>query len=252
MEIGLENLYVDVGGILLFQVPLPLHKMLLQSFEEGLAIIIFLAIFAGIPLKLEKVRPTLPCPSLPCLATDGRQQFQCLLVVLFLEFNIDAKTSFLRRQQIARHNYFKIQYEIAKLDRYFWNSMAAKHTMLHSPFNQGNNTRNHLRHHGRPFGGLIGSSDLQPVFALRVSVVLLLGLTIDVFSMSGQTLPRYFRLLSGKSQRKSVNAAVACVQPPLPAEIMGEGSSCSVQSKAILEMCLSQLLDGSKSRTPAF
>ena len=237
MEIGLENLYVDVGGILLFQVPLPLHKMLLQSFEEALAIIIFLAIFAEIPLKLEKVRPTLPCPSLPCLATDGRKQFQCLLVVLFLEFNIDAKTSFLRRQQIARHKYFKLQYEIAKLDRYFWNSMAAKHTMLHS---------------GRPFGGLIGSSDLQPVFALRVSVVLLLGLTIDVFSMSGQTLPRYFRLLSGKSQRKSVNAAVACVQPPLPAEIMGEGSSCSVQSKAILEMCLSQLLDGSKSRTPAF
>ena len=52
------------------------------------------AIFGGIPLKLAKVSLTLPCPSLPCLATDGMKQFQCLIVVLFLEFNIDAKTSF--------------------------------------------------------------------------------------------------------------------------------------------------------------
>ena len=156
-------------------------KKIRSKFHQGaLAIIICLAIFGGIPLKLAKVSLTLPCPSLPCLATDGRKQFQCLIVVLFLEFNIHAKTSFLRRQQIARHNSFNIQYEIAKLDRYCWNSMDGKNIMLHSPFNQGDNVRNHLRHHRRPFGGLIGSSDLQSVFALRVTVVLFFGLIIDL------------------------------------------------------------------------
>ena len=38
--------------------------------------------------------------------------------------------------------------------------MDGKNIMLHSPFNQGDNIRNRLRHHRRPFGGLIGSSDL--------------------------------------------------------------------------------------------
>ena len=73
-------------------------KKIRSKFHQGaLAITICLAIFAGIPLKLANVNLALPCPSLPCLATDGRKQFQCLIVVLFLEFNIDAKTSFFKK-----------------------------------------------------------------------------------------------------------------------------------------------------------
>ena len=108
-----------------------LKKIRIEFHQGALAIIIFWRFFVGIPLKLKKVSLTLPCPSLPCLETDGRKQFQCLIVVLFLEFNIDAKTSFLRRQQIARQNSFKIQYEVAKLGRYFWNSMDAKHIICY-------------------------------------------------------------------------------------------------------------------------
>ena len=68
-------------------------KKIRSKFHQGaLAITICLAIFAGIPLKLANVNL-----ALPCLATDGRKQFQCLIVVLFLEFNIDAKTSFFKK-----------------------------------------------------------------------------------------------------------------------------------------------------------
>ena len=105
MEISVENFYADIGGDIAvlgaFYYPYikflcRVSKKIRSKFHQGaLAIIICLAIFGGIPLKLAKVSLTLPYPSLPCLATDGMKQFQCLIVVLFLEFNIDAKTSFL-------------------------------------------------------------------------------------------------------------------------------------------------------------
>ena len=54
--------------------------------------------FAGIAQRVQNVGPTVsslnPCPSLPSVATDDRQQFQCLNIVLlnktgslFAEFN---------------------------------------------------------------------------------------------------------------------------------------------------------------------
>ena len=74
---------------------LPIHKMLLWSYKEDITQIstritnqnIFLMIFEGIALKLEKVGPTLsslnPCPSiLPFAATDDKKRFQCVNIVL--------------------------------------------------------------------------------------------------------------------------------------------------------------------------
>ena len=70
-------------------------------------------LIAGNAFKLEKVGPAFsifnPCPSLPPVATDDREQFQCLNIVLndkteplFLD-SIGVKTSFsfLKRQQMV-------------------------------------------------------------------------------------------------------------------------------------------------------
>ena len=60
-----------------------IHKMVFKSYEENTRQIDnnkFLVIFAAIPFKLEQVGPIFssfnPCPSLPFVATDDREQFQ--------------------------------------------------------------------------------------------------------------------------------------------------------------------------------
>ena len=62
-----------------------------NKFHQGAKIINFLVVFAGMALKLEKAGLTLssfhPCPPLPSLAKDDMEQFQCLNMVLFLEFS---------------------------------------------------------------------------------------------------------------------------------------------------------------------
>ena len=62
-----------------------------NKFHQGALIIIFLVFFAGMALKLEKAGLTLssfhPCPPLPSPAKDDMEQFQCLNMVLFLEFS---------------------------------------------------------------------------------------------------------------------------------------------------------------------
>ena len=95
---------------LVASLPLPMHKMLLQSYEEDFTKFVsgginynnFLLIFAGMASKLEKVGPTFssfnPCQSLPSVAKDERKHFQCLNISLnyktgqlFFQFNGCAK-----------------------------------------------------------------------------------------------------------------------------------------------------------------
>ena len=69
-------------------------KQISNKFQQGTLTILI----AGNAFKLEKVGSAFsifnPCPSLPPVATDDREQFQCLNIVLndktkplFLEFN---------------------------------------------------------------------------------------------------------------------------------------------------------------------
>ena len=56
-------------------------NLILNTFHQGAPTIIrFLASFADVALKIEKVDPTFSifnqCPSLPSVATDDREQFQ--------------------------------------------------------------------------------------------------------------------------------------------------------------------------------
>ena len=57
-----------------------------KKISDKLTIIIFLVIFAAIPLKLEKVGPIFsrfkPCLSLPSVTTDDREQFQYINMFL--------------------------------------------------------------------------------------------------------------------------------------------------------------------------
>ena len=84
-------------------------KQISNKFQQGTLTILI----AGNAFKLEKVGPAFsifnPCPSLPPVATDDREQFQCLNIVLndkteplFLD-SIGVKTSFsfLKRQQMV-------------------------------------------------------------------------------------------------------------------------------------------------------
>ena len=72
--------------------------MLLRNYKEGIKHIfnhgalttIFLVIVTGIVLKLEQFGRTFsslnPCPFLPSVATDDRNQFQCLKIFLNNKF----------------------------------------------------------------------------------------------------------------------------------------------------------------------
>ena len=54
-------------------------KKLFNKLHPG-ALPLILVVFAGVELKLEKVDPTFssfnPCPSVPSVTTDDREQFQ--------------------------------------------------------------------------------------------------------------------------------------------------------------------------------